>query len=104
MSNGTSRWARLSFFAGALLFPLAALAACSSDEEGTNGNGAAIAPDYVPVEASAQNPLPPGAGPRPDSGIVTPPPAPVDAGRDTSTPMDATVPPADTGASDGSVG
>jgi hypothetical protein len=99
MSNGTSRWGRLLFFALSMFVPLSLLLfACSSDVDGTSGSSVPLPPDYVPVEASAQNPLPPGAGPK-DAGIVPPG---MDAARDTSR-MDATVPdssPADSGSSD----
>ena len=99
MSNGTLRWGRLLFFTGSslvplslLLVPLLTFSACSSDEDAAN-KSLAPPPDYVPFEAAAQNPLPPGAGgPRPDAG-GPPPPPPVDAARgDTSTPIDANVP------------
>lgn len=107
MSNGSSRWARLFFFGAALSFPLAALVACGSDDDEQNGSSATVT-DYVPTEAAAQNPLPPGAGPRPDTGVVTPPPPPpTDAAGDTSAPMDVNVPetsPTDAGAADGTVG
>ena len=100
MSNGTSGWGRLFFFSCSMLIPLSLLLfACSSDPEGKTGSGVPLPPDYVPVEASAQNPLPPGAGPK-DAGIEPPG---MDAARDAARPMDATVPdsaPADSGSSD----
>ena len=99
MSNGTLRWGRLLFFTGSslvplslLLVPLLTFSACGSDGDAANQSSLAPPPDYVPVEAAAQNPLPPGAGgPRPDAGgPPPPPPPPVDAaGGDTSTPIDA---------------
>lgn len=100
MFNGTSRRGRLFFFAFSMFGPLSLLLfACSSDADGTTGTGVPLPPEYVPVEASAQNPLPPGAGPK-DAGIVPPG---MDAARDTASPMDVTVPdsaPADSGSSD----
>lgn len=79
------------------------LFACSSDDANGTGSGVPLPPDYVPSEAAAQNPLPPGAGPR-DGGIVPMDTAPP---RDTGSPMDVSVPetaPVDAGSTDGTVG
>lgn len=96
---------RLFSVATACVLAVSAVAlGCSSDPE-DDGSGLVTAPAYQPVPAPSQNPLPPGAGPRGDSGTTPPPPPPppVDASVDAAVP-DTAPPPADTGPVDAPTG
>ena len=90
-SRGAKRrlFTRVLFVAAVATTLVTALVACGSDDEAQNGSGqSAYAPDYEPVEAAAQNPLPPGVTPR--DGAPTPmPTTTVDASKpDTATTPD----------------
>lgn len=79
--RGASAVAALSLVCSAATF----LACGSSDDEGASGKGSSnvIGNQYTPVEAAAQPPIPPGAGPAPPGPEE---PEPMDAAR----PKDAT--------------
>ena len=78
--RGASVVAALSLVCSATAF----LACGSGDDEGASGRGASnvTGSQYTPVEAAAQPPIPPGAGPAPP-------------GPEQPDPVDAAVPPKD---------
>ncbi len=79
---------RILFVAAVATTLVTALVACGSDDAESGSGQSAYAPDYEPVEAAAQNPLPPGVTPR--DGAPEPMPMPtVDASKpDTATTPD----------------
>lgn len=73
--------------------------ACKGDEASSEDDTFGTNSVFVPAEAAAQNPLPPGVAPHADDPNPTPPP-PKDAGG--TTPTDASTPKSDAGAGDAS--
>ncbi len=71
------------------------LLACSDDDAGADDDGIPTNSVYVPAEAAAQNPIPPGVTPRKDEDQPPPTPKP-----DASTPTDSSTPKQDSSTPD----